>query len=194
MADEGCQSRSDFHEACIRGDVRDVQALFDVGTMMGYLDLPLVRGGLYCACLGGNLPAAQFLRGKVPCLSLADADNLVGACMSGQTRLVQWLAQECAGCDADTWTDAFLVACTSGSLALAKWLHATHPVDIHCKQDRAFVRTCGLGHFQVARWLLAQDPDYGWDPEGLARLRGWSTARDAWMRGCVTGAEVCTLP
>lgn len=174
--------RLQFYTACSNGDLAAVQALFAMGNMMGHMCASTLSAGLLHACQGGHLRTAQFIRRRRPRYVIG-TEFLYEACLAGQTHVVQWLAEECASNDAGVWVRAFLVACQSSNLALVKWLHATHPVDIHCKQDEAFhTASC-----HVARWLLAQDPDYDWDPASLARLKTWTHARHAWMRAVASG-------
>jgi hypothetical protein len=78
-------------------------------------------------------------------------------------------------------------------LDVLKWVIERFRIDIHDDGDAFFAACTQVGYDDAlctARWLLAQDPGWTqWPAEAMARLKQWSSPRDAWMRAVVHGCS-----
>lgn len=169
--------------ACRRGDLQGAKRLYRHHA-------PWRCGsGLIAACEGGQLQVAQWIHGLGAVDNIDRDQAFSGACTNGHLEVAMWLYGQG---DVDI-CDGFFFAGGSGHLHVAKWLYGLGGVDIHARQDQVFewATYWSPRTQQVARWLIHLDPEYPWPAVGMAHLKTWSPARDAWMR-CLVRRGVAT--
>jgi hypothetical protein len=183
-------------KCCTKGWLDALQTL----VLVEGVDPHARNGEAFCyACHAGQLHVAQWLRDQ-PGFDLPACGNeaLAWACAGRQESPVvaQWLKGVMDGANLRPDVHrAFSNACYCRNLAVAKWVLGVaadlEELDIHGQEDALIrhvvspntVRPADLG---LGRWLLSLDPQWpSWPAWAMDRLKVWSRARDAWMRGCV---------
>lgn len=143
-----------FKNACVVGDLKTVQNLFEMVSFENQ------EYGFELACGHDQLRVAQWMHMMNPDFN-ASIRAFRYACFSGNLPLVKWLFSEKPDIDISANGEAaFHCACNMGHLNVAEWLISVKPdIDISVYDNMIFQHACCRDNIIIVQFLLSVKPD-----------------------------------